>query len=241
MLGFFVVIGLGLIGSALWVYKSYEGVFNSPDINNLFEPVAPFSIDYIYNIAAILLPVFLFWLLFVLVYFAYVLNRNQQYMTYLMLGNKKNGDYMEGLVREMMQSRQEASKSTFFASFDLVLESFSEIMLDIIVKAHLSSELVLAKLVDKPTRVKVWGLSNVIIESSQNLPNFELSMKNYMENGEGLSWSISQFMSKYDELAKTLRELEANKLLQEFVLAGNLAKVYFILSKLFVDKSEISR
>jgi hypothetical protein len=236
VLGFFIAIGFLLITSIIWIVKSYNGVFNSA---SEFGPIVPFSIDYVYNLAAILLPVFLFWLLFLLIYFAYVLNRNQKYMQYLMLGNKKTSEYMESLVREMMQSRNETAAAAFLNNFDLVLEVFSQDLLDIIVKSHISSDLALAKVIDKNPKVKNWGLCNIIIESSQNLPNFELAMRSHVQKVEGLMWSINQFTSKYDNLVRIVQENGADKIVQSFVQEGSLAKVYFLLNRVinFSDKN----
>lgn len=211
---------LWLIYSIAYISDNTEGVdLSSLGITNL-----------LFYILLVILPIFIIWVIFgyILQYFnTKNLNNN---MTLLFKQMKKNQDYTDLIARIMLESEQQIKDGFIMDRIDILIADMNELIAEIISRAALATKEQIENMWGKVCNGGKWAFGKVIIEISQNQPNFQLRVFQKSQNDTVLAGTVLEFCARYQNILALLDQHDRERVFLNVIETGIFGKVFSILA-----------
>ncbi len=180
--------------------------------------------------ALVVLPILVLWLVF-----GYIsqylnmrnLNRN---LFQLFKQMKKNQDYTDLIARIMLESEQQIKDGFILNRIDILIADMNELIAEMISRAALASHEQIETLWSKVRNGGKWALGKVIIEISQNQPNFQMRIYEKSQRDLVLAGTILEFCARYQNILTLLEKHDKERVFLNVVETGVFGKVYSILA-----------
>lgn len=211
---------LWLIYSIAYISDNTEGIeISSLGITNL-----------LFYILLIVLPIFIIWVIFgyILQYFnTKNINNN---MAQLFKQMKKNQDYTDLLARIMLESEQQLKDGFIMDKIDVLIADMNELIAEIISRAALATKEQIENMWHKVCNGGKWAFGKVIIEISQNQPNFQLRVFQKSQNDTVLAGTVLEFCARYQNILALLDQHDRERIFLNVIETGIFGKVFSILA-----------
>lgn len=180
--------------------------------------------------ALVVLPILVLWLVF-----GYIsqylnlrnLNRN---LYHLFKQMKKNQDYTDLIARIMLESEQQIKDGFILNRIDILIADMNELIAEMISRAALASHEQIETLWAKVRNGGKWALGKVIIEISQNQPNFQMRIYEKSQRDLVLAGTILEFCARYQNILALLEKHDKERVFLNVIETGVFGKVYSILA-----------
>lgn len=180
--------------------------------------------------ALVILPILVLWLIF-----GYIsqylnlrnLNRN---LYHLFKQMKKNQDYTDLIARIMLESEQQIKDGFILNRIDILIADMNELIAEMILRAALASHEQIETLWVKVRNGGKWALGKVIIEISQNQPNFQMRIYEKSQRDLVLAGTVLEFCARYQNILALLEKHDKERVFLNVIETGVFGKVYSILA-----------
>ncbi len=181
-------------------------------------------------LALVLLPLFVLWLIFGYCN-QYLANKNNAKSLANILNQlKKCQDYSDLLARVLIESEQQIKNGFILNRFDLLVADMNEMLSEIIQGCNIASKEQIENLWSKVQNGGKWSFGKVLIEVSQNQPNFQMRLFEKAQKNLMLAGTIMEFCARYQSVIKLLEKHDQEKLYYNMLETGVMGKVFSILA-----------
>lgn len=181
-------------------------------------------------LALILLPLFILWMIFGHIN-QYITSRSSsKNFKSLFIQMKKNQDYTDLLARVLIEAEQQIKNGFALNRFDLLIADMNELLSEIIQSCGFASKEQIEHLWVKIQNGGKWAFAKVIIEVSQNQPNFSERLFDKARRNLVLSGTIMEFCARYLSVVELLERHDQEKIFYNILETGVMGKVFSILS-----------
>lgn len=178
----------------------------------------------------VMLPIFIVWMIFgyITQYFTCKTTHNSLITLFKQL--KKNQDYTDLIARIMLESEQQIKDGFILNRIDILIADMNELIAGIIARASLASKEQVESLWSKVNNGAKWAFGKVIIEISQNQPNFQMRIFQKSQNDIVLAGSVLEFCARYQNILSLLDKHDKERVFLNVIETGIFGKVYSILA-----------
>lgn len=180
--------------------------------------------------ALVILPILVLWLIFG--YISQYLNlRNvNRNLFQLFKQMKKNQDYTDLIARIMLESEQQIKDGFILNRIDILIADMNELIAEMISRASLASQEQIESLWGKVKNGGKWAMGKVIIEISQNQPNFQMRIYEKSQRDLVLAGTVLEFCARYQNILALLDKHDKERVFLNVIETGVFGKVYSILA-----------
>lgn len=187
-------------------------------------------VDISVYVALVALPILIVWIIF-----GYVI----QYMNFRSIDRnlyvlfrqmKKSQDYTDLIARIMLESEQQIKDGFILNRIDILISDMNELIAEIISRAALASKEQIENLWSKVRNGGKWAFGKVVIEISQNQPNFQMRIFEKSQKDTVLAGTVLEFCARYQNILSLLEKHDKERVFLNVIETGIFGKVYSILA-----------
>lgn len=186
--------------------------------------------DLFIYVILVILPIFVLWMVFGHI-MQYMNSKNvNNNLVYLFKQMKKNQDYTDLIARIMLESEQQIKDGFIMNRIDILIADMNELIAEIISRASLASKEQVENLWGKVCSGGKWAFGKVIIEISQNQPNFQMRIFQKSQNDVVLAGTVLEFCARYQNILALLEKHDTERVFLNVIETGIFGKVFTILA-----------
>lgn len=187
-------------------------------------------VDISIYLSLVLLPIFILWMVFG--YINHYLSNKvlASNMFTLFKQMKKNQDYTDLVARVMLEAEQEIKDGFILSKFDLFVADLNELIADLIQRCNIASPEQIERLWGKVQNGGKWAFGKVIIEVSQNQPNFQMRIFEKSQHDNVIAGTILEWCARYLSLTALLEKHDKERVFIAIIETGVFGKVFSILA-----------
>lgn len=182
--------------------------------------------------ALVIFPIIVIWAVFGYINQYLNLRNMNKNLFQLFKQMKKNQDYTDLIARIMLESEQQIKDGFILNRIDILIADMNELIAELISRASLASFEQIENLWGKVRNGGKWALGKVIIEVSQNQPNFEMRIFEKSQRDLVLAGTILEFCARYQNILSLLEKHDKERVFLNVIETGVFGKVYSILAPL---------
>ena len=187
-------------------------------------------VDISVYVALVALPILIVWVIFGYV-IQYMNFRSIDRNLYILFRQmKKNQDYTDLIARIMLESEQQIKDGFILNRIDILISDMNELIAEIISRAALASKEQIESLWSKVRNGGKWAFGKVIIEISQNQPNFQMRIFEKSQKDTVLAGTVLEFCARYQNILSLLEKHDKERVFLNVIETGIFGKVYSILA-----------
>lgn len=187
-------------------------------------------VDVSIYVGLVALPILILWIIFGYI-IQYLSFRNiDRNLFSLFKQMKKNQDYTDLIARIMLESEQQIKDGFILNRIDILIADMNELIAEIINRASLASKDQIESLWSKVRNGGKWALGKVIIEISQNQPNFQMRIFEKSQKDLVLAGTVLEFCARYQNILTLLEKHDKERVFLTVIETGVFGKVYSILA-----------
>lgn len=186
--------------------------------------------DLFIYVVLVVLPIFVLWMVFGHI-MQYISSKNvNNSLVYLFKQMKKNQDYTDLIARIMLESEQQIKDGFIMNRIDILIADMNELIAEIISRAALASKEQIENLWGKVCNGGKWAFGKVIIEISQNQPNFQMRIFQKSQSDVVLAGTVLEFCARYQNILTLLEKHDKERVFLNVIETGIFGKVFTILA-----------
>lgn len=187
-------------------------------------------VDVCVYVALVVLPILVVWIVFG--YVVQFMNfRGINHNLYLLFRQmKKNQDYTDLIARIMLESEQQIKDGFIMNRIDILISDMNELIAELLNRAALASKEQIESLWGRVRNGGKWALGKVIIEISQNQPNFQMRIFEKSQKDILLAGTVLEFCARYQNILSLLEKHDKERVFLNVIETGIFGKVYSILA-----------
>lgn len=178
----------------------------------------------------VLLPILVLWMVFGYINQYLLSNTFNKNLYSLFKQMKKNQDYTDLIARIMLEAEQEIKDGFILSKFDIFISDMNELLSETIHRSAIASSEQIERLWNKVQNGGKWSFGKVIVEVSQNQPNFQQRIFDKSRSDTVLAGTILEFCARYGSLVSLLEKHDKERVFLNIIETGIFGKVFSIMA-----------